>query len=491
MFNNFSALGNWLARHQKLIWGVQWLIILIYILLMVIPIFLPLPDESATLFHHFTVFAGFLFWGIWWPFVLVSIILFGRLWCGVLCPEGALSEFANRFGQGRTIPKWMRWGGWPFVAFGITTIYGQMTSVYQYPKPVLLILGGSTLAAMIIGFLYGKSSRVWCKYLCPVTGVFNLLARLAPWRYQPKPGEWSPDQLQQIKNVRCPTLLPLTKMTGAGNCLMCGKCAIAKNAVELKLRSPHEEIVHQRIKNNPITAAILPKTELTRRGRAGMAEIYDPLLIIFGLCGLAAAAFQWPNSFWFSHFREVLDSWFLVHQVNWVFNSNAPWWIFTHYPERGDVFSWIYGGEIIFYILTVGLGIGGILTTMIIFAVKSAGKLSLARFNHLSQSLIPLGGMNVFIGLFANTLSILQKYANLGFVWINHLKFILLALASIWSLILAYKIIEKFTVSIIRRILSLSLMAMCLVVVNYTWILILTVWSLKSDSIPWNTLWVN
>ncbi len=516
---NVTHLGYWLARHQKLIWYIQWAIILIYMLLMVIPVFLPLPDESATLFHHFTVFAGFMFWGIWWPFVLISIVVFGRLWCGVFCPEGALSEFANRYGRGKSIPKWLRWGGWPFVAFGITTLYGQMTSVYQYPKPVLLILGGSTLMAIIVGFLYGKSSRVWCKYLCPVTGVFNLLARLAPWRYQPQqeacsknqpaiPGQreltlrdggskgenrdsspsfraigfanaqdinknsssrpWAgiaESQLQQIKGVSCPTLLPLSKMTGAANCLMCGKCGVAKNAIELKLRSPHEEIVVYGGKKN---------------------SIYDSLLIIFGLCGLALAAFQWPNSFWFSHFREITDSWLLAHQITWVFNTNAPWWIFTHYPERGDVFSWVYGCEVVIYILAVGAAIGVILTILVIAAVKCAGSLTLNRFNHFSQSLIPLGGMSVFVGLFANTVSILQKYANVGFVWINAFKFGLLILASLWSLFLAYKIIKNYTASMTRLVLSLSIMTACFCIINYSWILLLYVWSLKSDSIPWN-----
>jgi polyferredoxin len=464
-----AHLGNWLGRHQKLIRYVQWFIILIYALLMIIPVFLPLPDESAALLHHFTVFAGFLFWGIWWPFVLISIMLFGRLWCGVFCPEGALSELANRYGRGKNIPKWLRWGGWPFVAFGVTTLYGQMTSVYQYPKPVLLILGGSTVLAMIIGFLYGKSSRIWCKYLCPVTGVFSLLAKLAPWRFQPQQGEWSKDQIQQIKNIHCPTLLPLSKMTGAANCLMCGKCGVAKNSIELKLRSRHEEIVVHGGKKN---------------------SFYDSLLIIFGLCGLALAAFQWPNSFWFAHFRDVLDSWLLAHQITWAFNTNVPWWVFTHYPERGDVFSWVYGFEVLIYILSVGFVMGTILTILTIFSVKMTGPLTLARFNHFSQSLIPLGGMSIFIGLFANTITLLQKYANLGFVWITEFKLILLALATVWSFVLAYKIIKNYTASYTRRALSLSIMTINFCLLNYSWILLLYVWSFKSDSIPWNAWWI-
>jgi len=57
--------------------------------------------------------------------VLLSVVLFGRLWCGLLCPEGALSEWASRHGRGGGVPRWMRWGGWPTLGFLLTTLYGS------------------------------------------------------------------------------------------------------------------------------------------------------------------------------------------------------------------------------------------------------------------------------------------------------------------------------------------------------------------------------
>ena len=137
-----------------------------------------MPPEDARMFNSLTRFAQFAFWGIWWPFVIASMLLVGRFWCGVMCPEGALTEFAGRPGKGRPIPRWMRWPGWPLVGFLGTTLYGQLISVYEYPGPVLVILGGSTVAAIAVGIVYGRGKRVWCRYLCPVTGVFALLAHV-------------------------------------------------------------------------------------------------------------------------------------------------------------------------------------------------------------------------------------------------------------------------------------------------------------------------
>ncbi|MGF6305410.1 polyferredoxin [Paraburkholderia sp. WC7.3d] len=277
-----AAAGQWMQRHGALIRGIQWVVVALYAFLIIVPALMPLPDDTAHLWNNLTLAAQFVFWGIWWPFVLLSMVMLGRVWCGVLCPEGALAEFASKFGRGRAIPHWMRWGGWPFVAFGITTIYGQMVSVYQYPKAVLLVLGGSTFAAIVIGLLYGREKRVWCKYLCPVNGVFSLLARLAPFHYKVDEDAWrrsytNGEHGHRVIPINCAPLVPLRNMKGAADCHMCGRCSGHRDAIALTWRKPSTEVVQLGDKK---------------------ANPWDTALILYGLLGIAIGAFHWTASRW-------------------------------------------------------------------------------------------------------------------------------------------------------------------------------------------------
>lgn len=52
-----------------------------------VPPFLPLPSEDAAIWNNFTLLAKFLVWGLWFPLAILSVIIFGRLWCGLLCPQ--------------------------------------------------------------------------------------------------------------------------------------------------------------------------------------------------------------------------------------------------------------------------------------------------------------------------------------------------------------------------------------------------------------------
>ncbi|OQS35533.1 hypothetical protein B0T39_17875 [Chromobacterium haemolyticum] len=444
-----AAVGLWLRDHAGLLRALQWGVVLVYAALLIVPACLDLPEDSARIWNNLTIFAQFVFWGIWWPFVLLSMVLFGRLWCGVLCPEGALSEWAARKGLGRPIPRWMRWGGWPFVAFALTTIYGQLVSVYQYPKAALLVLGGSTVAAVIVGFIYTRGKRAWCRHLCPVNGVFGLLSKLAPMYYRVDEAAWKASQQGKtipIQAVDCAPLQPLRHMQGGSGCHMCGRCSGHRDAIELSLRSPTEEVVKVAAKE---------------------ADGWQTALILYGLLGVAMGAFHWTMSPWFVAMKQAAAEWLVDHDILWPLDTEAPWWLLTHYPQHNDVFSWLDGAALISYVLATALVLGSGLLLCLAAGVRIAGPWRIQRLHHLAQSLIPLAGCGVFLGLSALTVTLL-KAEGVPMFWANDARLALLAGANLWSLWLGRAILARWS-SGLRQVLALIPLLAALALVDAAW----------------------
>lgn len=451
-----AGLGHWMQRNGRWIRRLQWGILVLYGLLLIMPALLPLPDENARVLSNLTVFAQFMFWGIWWPFVLISMVLMGRVWCGVLCPEGAASEWISGKGLGRPIPRWVRWNGWPFVAFALTTIYGQMVSVYQYPKAVLLVLGGSTAAAIVVGYLYGREKRVWCKYLCPVNGVFGLLGKLAPAHFKVDAPAWraSYGSTIPIRAVNCAPLVAMRQMEGASDCHMCGRCSGHRDAIELSARSPNHEIVKL-------------------GGR--LATGWQSILILFGLLGIAIGAFQWMVNPHFVTVKQHIAEWLVDRDILWPLAENAPWWLLTNYPEVRDVFSWLDGSLVVAYIVLVGALLGGTLSALLGVATLVMGGWQRQRFYHLCEALIPLAGCGVFLGLSALTITLL-KSEGVAVLWANDVRLALLIGANLWSAWLAFGIIRSYVASLARQAMSLLIFGAALAAVDYAWFLRFWVW---------------
>lgn len=136
--SRLENIGLFLRRNRRLIISIQWLVVILYAAMVIIPAFLPLPPEDAHIWDNLRLFAQFCFWGLWWPGVMIATVTMGRVWCGLFCPEGAVSEWVSQYGRGKALPRWLKWSGWPFVAFICTTVYGQLVSVYEYPQAALL-----------------------------------------------------------------------------------------------------------------------------------------------------------------------------------------------------------------------------------------------------------------------------------------------------------------------------------------------------------------
>ena len=342
-----------MRTHGRTLRVVQWCVVAPYLVLVAVPAFLPLPPEDAHWYDNLVLTAQWLFWGLWWPLVIASMFVLGRTWCGVFCPEGTLSEAASRHGLGRGVPRWLRWGGWPFVAFALTTIFGQLVSVYQYATATLLVLGGSTLAAIAVGFVYGKGKRVWCRHLCPVNGVFAILARMSPRHFRVDTRVWLANTGRtRAHPVNCAPMVRIRRMSGASECHMCARCSGLHGAVALAARVPGREIA---------------RIDLAE------ARAWDAALIVFGMIGLAVGAFEWSATPWFVELRTALASHVLEHGPAWLLADNAPWWLLTHYPDAHDVFTWLDGALIVGWIVGTALVLGGFITLCLALASLPAG----------------------------------------------------------------------------------------------------------------------
>lgn len=453
-----AAVGDMLLRHRRLIAGVQWSVVAVYAVLIVVPVLLPLPDRTSHVWNNLTLFAQFMFWGLWWPFVLVSMILVGRAWCGFLCPEGTLTEAASRHGLKRAIPRWVRWGGWPFMAFALTTVYGQMTSVYQYPGPVLLILGGSTVAAIAAGLMWGDDKRVWCRFLCPVNGVFRVLAKLAPLHFAVDTDRWARFRLppgQTFQPVRCAPLVPIRTMTSNSNCHMCANCSgFRGGAVRLALRSPNHDIVN--------VAGLTPKP-------------WETVLIVFGLLGIAVGAFLWSASPWFVRAKIGLAGFLVEHGMQDLLHVSLPWWLLTNYPGRNDVLTLLDGALLVGFIAAFAAVNGLIVSASLAAAASAGGGWSLRRFHHFAQALIPLAGAGVFLGLSALTVTLLAQ-DGFHMAWVQPLRALVLSGATLWTLWLTWRIAAVHAARPWRRALAVVALAPACVTSLVAWHLLFWVW---------------
>lgn len=476
-----ARLGDWLATHRRAIVAIQWAIVAFYAVLVVLPAFLPHPNPEARLFssdfgaasfidpnfcttpgemalqdkaptvaawhERLVLLAQYLFWGVWWPFVILSMMFMGRVWCGVLCPEGALAEFASRHGRGGAIPRRLRWGGWPFVAFVLTTIYGQLISVYEYPQAALLILGGSTVAAVAIGWFYGKGKRVWCRYLCPVSGVFALLARLAPIHLKVDRAAWN-RYPTRIHAVDCAPLLNVKRLDGMAQCHACGRCSGHRDAVQLAARSPATEII----------GGETPKT-------------WEAMLLMFGMLGVAIGAFQWTVNPWFVQMKQAAAEWLVNRDILWPLENNAPWWLLTHQEAANDLFSWLDGAAILAWIIGAALVLGG--TAMI--ATQLAARLVGGNWRRLALCFVPLAGFGLFLGLSMMTATHLRA-EGIPLGWLPGVRAALLAVAVAWSAWLGWRLLKVSHGDTPHKMAAAAILLPPLALVVANWWLVLFVW---------------
>ncbi|TNE78079.1 MAG: 4Fe-4S binding protein [Gammaproteobacteria bacterium] len=414
---------------ERLLAGIRpWLpwvhlaMFLVFLAVLVVPVYLPESPEQATFLDDGRVLANYLLWGVWFPLVFFSVVVTGRSWCGFLCPMGAAAEAANRRGLQRATPAWIRWPGTPIISFIVITILGQTTGVRDHPEAALEVFGGTFVLAILVGWLWGRNKRVWCRHLCPIGLLLGVFARLGAVQLSPRMRKAGSDRLTE-KTI-CPTYIDLPRKQAARHCIECLRCILPghKAGLAVSFRRPGREL------------------ESIRHHQPDGWEV----LFIFLGAGIALGGFLWLVLPFYDTWRQSVGTWFIEQGQYWI-GEPGPAWLMSVHPERREVFRWLD------FLMITGTMVSVMVLSALILGLASLASASLARrfggncktpqaMIQIGYSQAPVALMALMIGL---ATELFTPFLGLGMTHtqVNHVKVAMIVLGLLWSLWLAWKIL--------------------------------------------------
>lgn len=203
-----------------------------------------------------------IFWAWWWPLVLLSFPIVGRLWCAV-CPfmiYGEVTQWLTERLFPDSLRPWPRqtaerWGGWfLYGLFALILIWEEVWHLENtaYLSACLLML--ITAGAMIFSALFER--RFWCRYLCPIGGMNGMFAKLSLTELRAQQGTCSaecttyqcykggPQKGEGQSTNGCPLYSHPAQLDDNRDCVLCMTClkACPHRSVEVNLRPPGIEL---------------------------------------------------------------------------------------------------------------------------------------------------------------------------------------------------------------------------------------------------------
>ncbi len=235
-----------------------------------------------------------LTWILWWPGIVFSFVLVGRLWC-VMCPFGALNEWTARAtGVQRMFPKGLRHLWLATFAFVLLTWADEQLGVIRSPRMTAWLILFLGVASVLTGLFFAR--RTFCRYLCPITGLQGLYSMIAPVELRVDDRARCRKECNQDcyrgneKGRGCPMFeFPMT-MDRNTYCNLCFEC--------VKACPPHNLALRIRALGRDLWAS----------GRRVLDEAYLAVVLV-GLTFLVTAQMltAWPG--WISGLARWLPAW--------------------------------------------------------------------------------------------------------------------------------------------------------------------------------------
>jgi polyferredoxin len=169
-----------------------------------------------------------LTWTIWWPGIIFTFVLVGRVWC-IACPFGALNEWSARAsGARRQLPRIFRNVWWATAAFVLLTWADEQLGIVRSPAMTAWIVVGVAAIAIAIGLRYER--RSFCRHLCPIGGLIGIYSMTAPVELRARDRALCRTHADQacyrgsVRNSGCPMFEFPATLDRNTYCTLCGDC---------------------------------------------------------------------------------------------------------------------------------------------------------------------------------------------------------------------------------------------------------------------------
>ena len=198
-----------------------------------------------------TNLAALFAWSLWWPLVIISTVLFGRVWCQV-CPMELVNSLAAKIGLKRK-PAAFLTSGWGVTIFYSLALLGFIRTfwAHRFPERMAVFFIFLFGAALVTGLIYEK--RSFCSFLCPVGRLLGLYACCSPleWRVRDRnvcdgcrsKDCFAPKYAYRMTSRSCASGLYVPSLTDNQDCLICTDCRTVcpNDNLRFSLRRPFSD----------------------------------------------------------------------------------------------------------------------------------------------------------------------------------------------------------------------------------------------------------
>ncbi len=223
---------NKIFKNKSLLPVIQFVTLLVFVLLIYGSIGVTTSDKDFAIILRNTNLANLIVWSYWWPFIIVTAILFGRFWC-TICPMELITSFFGRIGLRRKPGNILKTGWVSTLFYALILVVGIHTlAIHRIPQLMAIYMLILFSVAVISGLIWEK--RTFCTYICPIGYLLGLYSMISSKKLRVKDKEVcknckTKDCISKANHYNftgrsCTSELYPATLEDNRKCILCGQC---------------------------------------------------------------------------------------------------------------------------------------------------------------------------------------------------------------------------------------------------------------------------